>query len=120
MRGRLSEVQGARVPGAGVPGALCTVLGAVVLGAAGLLAQSPAARPGQLPILPLTQLDERALAADLDNKAFTLTFAQPVPIRDLLLLLVRGTTLSMIPDPEIAGSFIGELKNVSVRQALGL
>jgi type II secretory pathway component GspD/PulD (secretin) len=26
----------------------------------------------------------------------------------------------MIPDPEIAGSFIGELKNVSVRQALGL
>ncbi len=95
------------------------MLGAVVLGAAGLLAQAPA-RPGQLPILPLTQLDERALAADLDNKAFTLTFAQPVPIRDLLLLLVRGTTLSMIPDPEIAGSFIGELKNVSVRQALGL
>jgi MSHA biogenesis protein MshL len=92
----------------------------MVLGAAGLLAQAPAARPGQLPILPLTQLDERALAADLDNKAFTLTFAQPVPIRDLLLLLVRGTTLSMIPDPEIAGSFIGELKNVSVRQALGL
>ena len=76
--------------------------------------------PGQLPILPLTQLDERALAADLDNKAFTLTFAQPVPIRDLLLLLVRGTALSMIPDPEITGAFIGELKNVTVRQALGL
>jgi MSHA biogenesis protein MshL len=99
---------------------LGAVLGAVVLGAAGLLAQAPGVRPGQLPILPLTQLDERALAADLDNKAFTLTFAQPVPIRDLLLLLVRGTTLSMIPDPDITGAFIGELKSVTVRQALGL
>lgn len=85
-------------------------------------AQAPAQPPrgGQLPILPLTQLDERALAADLDNKTFTLTFAQPVPVRDLLLLLVRGTTLSMVPDPTISGSFIGELKSVTVRQALGL
>jgi len=75
---------------------------------------------GQLPPLPLTQLDEGALAADLDNRAFTLTFAQPVPIGDLLLLLVRGTSLSVVPDPSINGTFIGELKNVSVRQALGL
>jgi len=66
------------------------------------------------------QLDDRALAADLDNRAFTLTFAQPIAVRDLLLLLVRGTTLSVVPDPQIAGSFIGELKNVTVRQALGL
>ena len=71
-----------------------------------------------MPTLPLTQLDERGPAADLDNRAFTLTFAQPVPVRDLLLLLVRGTNLSLIPDPAIAGSFIGELKNVTVRQAL--
>jgi type II secretory pathway component GspD/PulD (secretin) len=83
-----------------------------------LLGQAPAA--GQLPTLPLTQLDERALAADLDNRTFTLTFAQPVPIRDLLLLLVRGTSLSVVPDPAIAGTFIGELKNVTVRQALTL
>ena len=57
-------------------------------------------------------------AADLDNRRFTLTFAQPVPVKDLLLLLVRGTSLSLIPDPAIDGSFIGELKNVTVRQAL--
>jgi MSHA biogenesis protein MshL len=82
-------------------------------------AQAPAPQ-GQLPPLPLTQLDERARATDLDNRAFTLTFAQPVPIRDLLLLLVRGTTLSIVPDPDAAGTFIGELKNVTVRQALGL
>jgi type II secretory pathway component GspD/PulD (secretin) len=75
---------------------------------------------GQLPTLPLTQLDERALAADLDNRTFTLTFAQPVPVRDLLLLLVRGTSLSIVPDPAIEGTFMGELKSVTVRQALGL
>jgi len=84
------------------------------------LALAPQQRPAQLPVLPLTQLDERALAADLDSRPFTLTFAQPVPVRDLLLLLVRGTSLSIVPDPSIAESFIGELKNVTVRQALGL
>ena len=84
------------------------------------LAQAPQQRPAQMPTLPLTQLDDRAPAADLDNRTFTLTFAQPVPIKDLLLLLVRGTSLSVVPDPAIAGSFIGELKNVTVRQALGL
>jgi type II secretory pathway component HofQ len=74
--------------------------------------------PPQMPTLPLTQLDERGSAADLDGRTFTLTFAQSVPVRDLLLLLVRGTSLSLIPDPAITGSFIGELKNVTVRQAL--
>ena len=75
-------------------------------------------RPSQLPPLPLTQLDERGMSAELDTRTFTMTFAQPVAIRDLLLLLVRGTSLSVIPDPEISGSFIGDLKNVTVRQAL--
>jgi MSHA biogenesis protein MshL len=73
-----------------------------------------------MPTLPLTQIDDRLPAADLDNRTFALTFAQPVAIRDLLLLLVRGTSLSMIPDPGVSGAFIGELKNVTVRQALGL
>jgi type II secretory pathway component GspD/PulD (secretin) len=73
-----------------------------------------------MPTLPLTQIDDRLPAADLDNRTFALTFAQPVAIRDLLLLLVRGTSLSMIPDPGISGAFIGELKNVTVRQALDL
>jgi type II secretory pathway component GspD/PulD (secretin) len=81
-------------------------------------AQQP--RPAQMPTLPLTQLDERGLAADLDNRTFSLTFAQPVPVKDLLLLLVRGTNISLVPDPAIGGSFIGELKSVTVRQALGL
>jgi type II secretory pathway component GspD/PulD (secretin) len=92
-------------------------LGVAVLGASIAGAQ---ASQSQLPTLPLVQLDERALAPDLDNRAFTLTFAQPVPIRDLLLLLVRGTGLSIVPDPAVNGTFIGEIKNVTVRQALGL
>ena len=78
------------------------------------------ARPWPASPLPLTQLDDRTLSADLDNRVSTLTFAQPVAIRDLLLLLVRGTSLSVVPDPGFSGTFIGELKNVTVRQALGL
>ena len=85
-----------------------------------LALQSPQQRPAPMPALPLTQIDERVPAGDLDNRAFTLTFAQPVPVKDLLLLLVRGTSLSIVPDPAIGGTFIGELKNVTVRQALAL
>src|SRR5207244_1811003 len=81
-------------------------------------AQQP--RPAERAPLPLTELDARGLAADLDSRTFSLAFAQPVPIKDLLLLLVRGTNVSIVPDPGITGSFIGELKNVTVRQALGL
>ena len=84
------------------------------------LALQAAQRPAPMPALPLTQLDERVPAGDLDNRSFSLTFAQPVPVKDLLLLLVRGTNLSIVPDPAIGGTFIGELKNVTVRQALGL
>jgi MSHA biogenesis protein MshL len=74
----------------------------------------------QLPPLPLTELDRGPLAADLDGRRFSLTFGEPVPIGDLLLLLVRGTSLSIVPAPGITGSFIGELKEVTVRQALTL
>ena len=56
-----------------------------------------------MPALPLTQVDERLLAADLDNRTFALTFPHPVAIQDLLLQLVRGTSLSMIPTPASAG-----------------
>ena len=91
-------------------GAVCVVLGAMLP----LEAQQ---RPAPM---PLTQLDERAPSADLDNRTLSLTFAQPVQLRDLLLLLVRSTALSVVPDPTVTGTFIGELKNVTVRQALAL
>ena len=113
-----AAVPGALVPGAFVPGAF--VPGAFVPGALGAVVLAQQVQPAQMPSLPLTQLDERGLAAEFDNRTFSLTFAQPVPIRELLLLLVRGTGLSIVPDPTINGMFFGELKNVTVRQALGL
>jgi type II secretory pathway component HofQ len=73
-----------------------------------------------MPTLPLTTFGDRLAAVDLDNKSFSLTFAQPIAIQDLLLLIVRGTELSIVPDQGVGGSFIGELKRVTVRQALGL
>ena len=39
---------------------------------------------------------------------------------ELLLLLVRDTNLSVVPDPDVDGTFTGELKNVTLRQALDL
>jgi type II secretory pathway component GspD/PulD (secretin) len=86
----------------------------------GLLLEAQPQRPAQLPVLPLTQLDERALAADLDTRTFTGTYPQQVPIRELLVQIVRGTSLSIVADPSIGEAFTGELKNVTVRQALGL
>ncbi len=83
-------------------------------------ARQQAQQPRPLPTLPLTQLDERAASAELDNHTFSLTFQQPQPIKEALLLVVRGTNLSIAPDPGVAGTFTGDLKNVTVRQALDL
>ncbi|HEX7137364.1 MAG TPA: hypothetical protein VF219_05945, partial [Vicinamibacterales bacterium] len=82
--------------------------------------QTAQQRPGVLAPLPLTQLDERASSPDLDNRTVTLTVAQPLAVQDLLIQIVRGTSLSVVPDPSIGGTFIGELKNVTIRQALDL
>ena len=76
-------------------------------------------RVGQLPQLPVTRLDDRARAADLDGpRAVSLTLAQPLPLRDMLLLLVRGTAFSLVADERVDGTFSGELKDLTMRQAL--
>jgi MSHA biogenesis protein MshL len=56
----------------------------------------------QAPLRPLavTQLDEREAT------------------NDLLLVLVRDTRLSVVPDPDVEGVFRGDLKDVTLRQAL--
>ena len=74
--------------------------------------------PTGLQPLPLTQLDERTQSDLLDRRTFTMTLSEPVPIKELLLMLVRGTPFSVVPDPAVQGEFIGELKNVTLRQAL--
>jgi type II secretory pathway component GspD/PulD (secretin) len=80
--------------------------------------QPPRATP--LPMLPLTQLDERIASPDLDNRTYSLAIPQATPVRDVLLLVVRGTNLSLVLDPDVSGTFAGDLKNVTVRQALDL
>ena len=73
-----------------------------------------------MPSLPLTQIVDRPPAVDLERRTFSLKFTQSVAIQDLLLQLVQGTNLTMVLDPSISGAFIGDLKNVTVRQAFGL
>ena len=68
---------------------------------------------------PIARLDDGEQGADLDRiRAGSLTFAQPMPVRDVLLLLFRGTPFSIVFDPAANGTFIGELSSLSLRQAL--
>lgn len=99
--------------------------GLIVCAAAAATAESRAAgaqRPSDLssriPSLPITQLDDRARAADLDApRPLSLAFSEPMPVADVLLLLFRGTPFSIVC-AETSGSFAGELKDVTLRQAL--
>ena len=69
--------------------------------------------------LPAIQL-ETERDARLDGPRFSLGFSRPTPIADVLLLLVRDTRLSVVPDPGLTQRFIGDLKNVTLREALDL
>jgi MSHA biogenesis protein MshL len=70
--------------------------------------------------MPVVHLDSRRTNPTLDGERLSLSFATPVPIIDVLLTLVRDTPMSVIPDPALEQTFIGELKNVTVREALDL
>ena len=77
-------------------------------------------RPGTLRGLPVTSLDERSHRADLDaQQRLTVSFARPTAIQDVLFLLTRGTAFSVAMDPSIKGTFVGELREVTLRQAIG-
>jgi MSHA biogenesis protein MshL len=79
--------------------------------------QGPQA-PGLAPIA-VSQLEEGRRSDSLEQM-IGLSFAEPIAIRDLLRLLVSGTSLSAVADPDVEGNFSGELKNVTLRQALDL
>ena len=70
--------------------------------------------------LPVTQVDQREADPELDQQRISLSFAQPTPINEILMLLVRDTRLSVIPDPSLDQTFVGDLKNASIREALDL
>ncbi len=74
-----------------------------------------------LPPLPVTRLEERPREAVLEaGRTFSLRLTEPVPVRDLLLLLVRDTRFSIVAAPGVEGTFVGELKDVTLKQALDL
>ncbi len=80
---------------------------------------SPGPQNPGLPPLAVSQIDD-GRRSDAMSQTLSLSFSEPIAIRDLLLLLVRDTNLSVVPDPDIQGTFAGELKNVTLRQALDL
>jgi type II secretory pathway component HofQ len=68
---------------------------------------------------PVARLDDGERGADLDQtRAGSLAIAQPLPLRDVVLLLFRGTPFSVVFDPSVNATFIGELSDLSLRQAL--
>jgi type II secretory pathway component GspD/PulD (secretin) len=68
---------------------------------------------------PITRLENSGLSVDLDaQRAVSLTFADALPVRDVLLLLFRGTRFSIVFDPGVTGMFSGELTDLTLRQAL--
>jgi type II secretory pathway component HofQ len=92
-------------------------------GTAPVVSQAPAAPPrpagSQLPPLPVTQIEQRDAAASLDaQRGLSLSFAEPMPIGEVLRLLVEGTPFSLAVDPDATGTFRGELKRLTLREAL--
>jgi MSHA biogenesis protein MshL len=76
-------------------------------------------QPG-LPPLAVSQIEDGRRSEAL-SQTLSLSFAEPVSIRELLLLLVQGApTLSVVIDPDVDGTFSGDLKNVTLQQALDL
>ena len=99
--------------------AAAVLLVTVAQGSAQGPAQATAAGQGSLRPLAATQLDERRQGSDLDAmRPVSVTLSQPAPITDLLLMLVRDTRLSVVADPDVQGTFRGELNDVTLRQAL--
>ena len=73
--------------------------------------------PAQLPPLPATLLDQGEVTLDSPRR-MTVTFAEPRPIQEVLDLLVRGTPFSLAIEPNADGMFTGDLKQLTLRQAL--
>ena len=80
-----------------------------LLGVAEAFPQSGAQPP---PPLPVTRIEDRLAPVDLDTpRTVSLTIAQPLP-------LVTGTPFSIVTSENVDGSFSGELKDLSMRQAI--
>ena len=84
-------------------------------------APPPQPRPAgtQLPPLPATQIDPRDATTSLDRQNnLSLSFVEPMPIADVMRLLVEGTPFSLAIDSDATGTFRGEMKRLTLRQSL--
>ena len=64
-------------------------------------------------------MEDRPGIADLDAPhAVSLAIAQPIAVKDALMLLLRGTAFSVVLGDDVEGSFSGELKDLTLRQAI--
>jgi type II secretory pathway component GspD/PulD (secretin) len=80
--------------------------------------QAVPAVPGpQTPGLPVTRIDPGGAALDSPRR-LSLAFAEPQPIHDVLTLLLDGTPFSVVIDAGVEGTFRGELKQLTLRDAL--
>jgi type II secretory pathway component HofQ len=103
--------------------------GAILLGSAwpqalpvvrladGQSAPVTASRPAALPAIPATQIGGRDAALDSPRR-LTLSFLEPRPIDEVLKLLTAGTPFSVAVDADAGGSFRGQLKQLTLRDAL--
>jgi type II secretory pathway component GspD/PulD (secretin) len=72
-----------------------------------------------LPPLPATQVDATAASAALDvRRQLSLTFVEPRPIDEVLRLLLSDTPFSLAIDADVSGAFRGELRDLTLREAL--
>jgi hypothetical protein len=82
--------------------------------------QVPAQPPPSVPPpLPVTRLDPGAAAVTLDApRRLSLSFSEPRPIEEVLRLLIAGTPFSLAIDADATGGFRGDLKQLTLREAL--
>lgn len=70
-----------------------------------------------LPPVPATQIGSRGASLDSPRR-LTLSFLEPRPVDEVLKLLTAGTPFSVSIDADAGGSFRGDLKQLTVREAL--
>lgn len=97
------------------------VAGAGQQGATVVAGATEKERGRELRPMPVTRLEDSTAAAILDApRTLSLRFSAPQSIRQVLLLLVRDTGLSLVASGDVDGTFTGELAGVTLRQALDL
>lgn len=77
----------------------------------------PARPAAALPPVPVTQTDPRDTSLDSARRV-SLVFLDPRPVDEVLALLTAGTPFSVAIDTDVSGSFRGELKQLTLREAL--